>query len=288
MEVALVSNRYGKSRVRLMKVVRHATHHDLYEWAVQVLLTGDFDSAHTEGDNSRLLTTDAMKNTVYSRARASSANTIEQFALELADFLLARNPQVDSAEVHIGSAMWKQVQVNGEPHPSTFMHGSNEVQTTTIARRRESLEIVSGLDHLLILKTSDSAFEGFLKESLTTLPETPDRLLGTVVKADWHYSLPGGGPDGALDFNTLRTTIRETLLRTFAEHKSKSVQHTLYAMGEAALVTVPEIEQIDLLMPNKHCLLVDLARFGQDNPNEIFVPTDEPHGTIEASLRRRT
>jgi urate oxidase len=41
-------------------------------------------------------------------------------------------------------------------------------------------------------------------------------------------------------------------------------------------------------MPNKHCLLVDLSRFHQDNPNEIFVPTDEPHGYIEARVRRKS
>ena len=82
--------------------------------------------------------------------------------------------------------------------------------------------------------------------------------------------------------------IREAMLRTFANHDSKSVQQTLYAMAESALEEIHEIDEIQITMPNKHCLLVDLARFGQDNPNEIFVPTDEPHGYIEARVRRRT
>ena len=34
-------------------------------------------------------------------------------------------------------------------------------------------------------------------------------------------------------------------------------------------------------MPNKHALLVDLAPFGLDNPNEVFLPIDEPSGYIE-------
>jgi urate oxidase len=58
-------------------------------------------------------------------------------------------------------------------------------------------------------------------------------------------------------------------------------------MGEVALTKIPEIDDIELTMPNIHCLLVDLSRFGQDNPNEIFVPIDEPHGYIEARLRRQ-
>jgi urate oxidase len=39
-------------------------------------------------------------------------------------------------------------------------------------------------------------------------------------------------------------------------------------------------------MPNKHCLLVDLSRFGLDNPNQVFQPIDEPSGYIEARLQR--
>ena len=58
-------------------------------------------------------------------------------------------------------------------------------------------------------------------------------------------------------------------------------------MGEAVLNAVEDITEIRLSLPNKHCLLIDMAPFGLDNPNEIFVPTDEPHGLIEVSLQRR-
>jgi urate oxidase len=130
------------------------------------------------------------------------------------------------------------------------------------------------------MKTAQSAFAGYVRDSLTTLPETTDRLLGTAVRANWNYSL------GDLSFVSLRAKVREILLAVFAGHASKSVQHTLYAMGEAVLEGVSEIEEIELKMPNMHCLLVDLSRFGQNNPNEIFVPTDEPHGYMEARVCR--
>jgi urate oxidase len=133
-----------------------------------------------------------------------------------------------------------------------------------------------------LLKTANSGFEGYIKDSLTTLPETKDRLFGTAVTAEWRYTSTN------LDFDAVRATLRETLLRTFANHDSKSVQQTLYAMAQSALEEVAEIDEIEITMPNKHCLLVDLSRFGQDNPNEIFVPTDEPHGYIEARVRRKS
>ncbi|CAN5482294.1 hypothetical protein BH18VER1_BH18VER1_18090 [soil metagenome] len=43
-------------------------------------------------------------------------------------------------------------------------------------------------------------------------------------------------------------------------------------------------------MPNKHCLLINLKPFGLENNNELFVPTDEPHGhwLFGASARAST
>ena len=291
MPAKLATNRYGKSRVRLMRVTRHDSHHDreahhdIDEWTVQVLLTGDFETAHTVGDNSKILATDTMKNTVYFVARESTADSMEAYALDLIDYILPRNPQVSSAEVVIESTLWKRLTVDGAPFPTAFMRGSEERQTTTVSRQQGGdVSITSGLDRLTIMKTAQSAFVGYIKESLTTLPETTDRLFATALKAEWPYT-----PDAieaGIGFNKVRTHLRETLISTFAKHDSLSVQQTLFAMGEAALAHTDIIGEIYMLMPNKHNLLVDLSRFGQTNPNHIFVPTDEPHGTIEATVRR--
>jgi urate oxidase len=285
MPAKLSSNRYGKSRVRLMRLTKHFDHHDLDEWTVQILLTGAFDTAHTLGDNSKILPTDTMKNTVYFVARESKSTSMECYAQELIDHILTRNPQVSSAEVVIESTLWKRLTIDGKPFPTAFMRGSDERQTTTVSREQNSpFTITAGLDHLTLLKTSNSAFTGYIKDPLTTLPETTDRLFGTALKAEWPYT-PEGISAG-IDFNKVRTHIREVMITAFAKHDSLSVQQTLYAMAEAALDHTTLIDEIFLLMPNKHNLLADLSRFGQENPNHIFVPTDEPHGTIEATVRR--
>jgi urate oxidase len=279
--IELAENRYGKSHVRLMKVTRGDEGHNLREWTVEVLLKGNFESAHVDGDNSKILPTDTMKNTIYSLARSSRATSMEDYAKELADFLLGRNPQVDSASVRVESTLWKRLNIDGKPHPSAFMRGSNERQNTTVEREQNGpFHITSGLDDLVILKSANSAFAGYIKDSLTTLPETSDRIFATALRAQWRYG------SATHDFDDVRHTIREAMLHTFAWHDSKSVQHTLYAMANSALKVAAEIDEIEIAMPNKHCLLVDLSRFGQDNPNEIFVPTDEPYGYIEARVRR--
>jgi urate oxidase len=279
---ALAENRYGKSRVRVVRVKRHADRHDFCEWTVQILLQGDFESCFTDGDNSKILPTDTMKNTVYSLARKSSAGCMEDFAKELVDFLLGRNPQVSEAEVSISEKTWRHLTTDGKAHPTTFVQSSGERQTTRVARAQgRKFAVRSGLENLVIMKTAGSGFEGYIQDSLTTLPPTADRLFGTALTASWKYAASD------LSFAPLRVKIREILLGVFAAHDSKSVQHTLHAMGEAVLAGVVEVEEIELIMPNIHCLLVDLSRFGQDNPNEIFVPIDEPHGYIEARIRRR-
>ncbi len=265
-----------------MKVTRQSGVHEVYDWTVEVLLRGDFEGAHVRGDNSRILATDTMKNMVYSVARSSSARTMEEYAKDLAGVLLERNGQVDAATVGVRSALWKRLTIEGRPDPTTFMRGSSEQQTTRVEGSRSGVfSVTSGLDDMVLLKTADSGFEGYIQDEWTTLKETSDRLLGTAMRASWTYVTDD------VAYEQTRATIRETMLRVFARHKSRSVQQTLYAMAEAALASCSQIEEIELAMPNKHCLLVDLSRFGQDNPNEIFVPTDEPHGYIEARVRRR-
>ena len=277
----LAENRYGKSRVRLVRLNRQAAIHEFEEWSVEVLLRGDFLSCFAEGDNSKILPTDTMKNTVYSLARKSSATCIEEFSEELIDHFLTHNPQVSAAEVTVQEKAWQHLNVAGKPHPTTFSQTGSEVQITRVDQKRgENIQIESGLSDLVLVKTAGSAFEGYVHDPLTTLPETSDRLFGTSLRATWKFF------SRTLPFPSLRKSIRESLVATFATHQSKSVQHTLYAMAECALATAPQISEITLTMPNKHCLLVDLSRFGQDNPNRIFVPIDEPYGNIVARIRR--
>ena len=107
----LGENRYGKSRVRLSRITRPADRHDFNEWTVRVLLHGDFETSFTEADNSRILPTDTMKNTVYSIARGSNAATIEEFAMELGDYLLSNNPQVSKASVEIEEKCWERLAI---------------------------------------------------------------------------------------------------------------------------------------------------------------------------------
>ena len=277
----LGENRYGKSRVRLSRITRHGDRHEFNEWKVRVLLEGDFETSYTEADNSKVLPTDTMKNTVYYVARKSKAETIEAYAMELGDYLLANNAQVSGVKVEVEERAWERMVVDGVPDATTFKLGGPEVQTVRVVRDQgRTWSVRSGVDGLTILKTTKSAFTGYIKDKLTTLKPATDRIFGTSATVAWDYE------SAEPDYATARARILAALLKEFAAHNSLSVQHTLFDMGKAALEAAPEIARIKLTMPNLHHLLADLSPFGQDNPNHIFVPIDEPHGYIEATVER--
>jgi len=279
--IALAENRYGKSRVRVMKVSRDGARHDVQEWNVEVWLKGNFEDCFVDGDNSRILPTDTMKNTVYYLARRSGSATPEQFAIEIVTYLIENNPQITAAGTDIDAVHWTHIVAGGQKHDTAFIQMGPASDTAAVTcSRGQPLAVTAGFRNLPILKTANSAFSGYIRDKLTTLKETQDRLLGTLASGEWRYT------DANVDYKTSRARILDALLNAFAVHDSKSVQQTLYAMGRAALEAEPSVSEIRLSMPNKHCNLVDLTPFGMDNPNQIFVPTDEPHGSIEASLRR--
>jgi len=278
MMTALSSNRYGKSRVRLVKVRRGPDSHDLIDLTLDVALEGAFERVYVEGDNSGCLATDTMKNTVYALARQDPIDHIESFASRLAGHFSSK-PGVSLVRIDAAEHPWTRLAVGGRLHPHAFARAGSEQWTTVVTRDGEGTVIASGLRGLVVLKTTDSAFAGFPRDQYTTLADTRERILATSITAAWRY-VPGFS-----DF-ARRSAVRAALIETFAAHRSESVQQTLYAMGEAALGACDGIVDIQLSLPNRHHLLVDLLPFGLDNPNEIFVATEEPFGLIEARVSR--
>jgi urate oxidase len=278
-KIVLGRNNYGKSEVRLVKVKRDTDRHELRDLTVDVALEGDFEAVHLKGDNTGLLATDTMRNTVYALAKDHLTGSIEEFGLKLVNHFLEAGPTVERARVRITEHPWNRIEVNGRGHEHSFVRGSGE-RTAAVGGDAGGARVEAGIDDLLVLKTTNSGWEGFLRERYTTLPETNDRILATKITANWTYG------DADVDFDRLWRSVRDQILATFTDHYSPSVQNTLYRMGEAVLEGFPEIEKIHLSLPNKHHLLYDLGRFGMENEGEIFHATSEPYGLIEGFVER--
>lgn len=276
----LLESAYGKSRVRLVQLTRRDDRHDLRDLTVAIRFQGRYDESYTAGDNTDVLPTDTMKNTVYALAATSAPAHPETFGLTLAAHFLNGNPRLDEVRVDLHQRGWARIRAAGHDDPHAFIGRGPDVRSARVIASRDKTTVWGGVADLLILKSARSAFTGFVRDELTTLPETDDRILATSLTATWQYRAT------SLDFGLAWELVRQTLLESFAAHDSASVQHTMYAMGEAVLARVEDVAEIHLVMPNKHHLPVDLSAFGLENRNEIFVATDEPFGLIEATIAR--
>ena len=152
-----------------------------------------------------------------------------------------------------------------------------------LARRGQPTAVSAGLANLTVLKTTQSGYEGFGRNALTTLPETRERMLATTVSATWTFAAPPADYDAAYD------AAHAALCDTFFGPArggvySPGVQATLYAMGSAALARVPAMSAITLTLPNIHFLPVLPAGIPFDN--DVYVATSEPHGSIAATVSR--
>jgi urate oxidase len=273
----LADSSYGKADVRLVKVTRTPGRHELLDLTVDVALGGDFEAAHTRGDNAALLATDTMRNTVYALAGRHAVTDVEVFGRILVEHFLQAGPTVERARVHIVQRPWSRI---GD-HEHAFHRAGGGHRLATVSGDGEVVSIDGGIDELEVLKTTGSGWEGFLRDEYTTLPETADRILATAVTARWSYA------EGGIDYTDTWRRARDAILDAFGDHYSPSVQFTLYRLGEAVLAACPEIARVHLSLPNRHHILYDLARFGLENPNEIFHASAEPHGLIEGTVERR-
>ncbi|MEO2107344.1 MAG: factor-independent urate hydroxylase [Actinomycetota bacterium] len=274
-------NRYGKSGIRLAVVDRSRPQHDFTDLEVEVRLHGDFDAAHVDGDNSGVLPTDTMRGTCFALAR-DGIDSVVGYGVRLVDRFLTASPGVDRAVVTLTQYPWEAVVVDGAPYTHTFRPAAGGHPTWTVTRDRgEQPTVTGGILGARVLKTTGSAFSGFLRDEYTTLPETRDRVMATTVDARWGTT----GPDA--DHTGMATDVPATILAAFAGHDaSESVQHTLHVMGTAVLDAHPDVTWIRFLLPNEHHILSDLSAYGLDNPGVVYLVADRPYGVIEGVVAR--
>jgi urate oxidase len=272
-------NSYGKSAIRLVKVVRGATPHWVRDLTIAIALEGDFGASYVDGDNSAVIATDTMKNTAYALAGEHLTGSIEDFAIVLGRHFLDAGAEVDLVRVSIDEHRWRPI---GDA-PDAFTRDGSETRTTGVAVSRPlgAAFVEAGIHDLSVMKTTRSEFKGFPRDRFTTLKETDDRIMATKVAADWSYAR-----DAEVDFDSAYESIRSTFLDVFANHHSVSVQASIWIVGKAILERHPEVDSVTMSLPNLHHWTVDLSPFGIENDREVYVSTTEPHGLIEATIRR--
>lgn len=276
----LIKNTYGKGRVRVMRIERDTAHHVVHELTVLAMLEGGFDRAFTDQDNAQVISTDTIKNLVNIVARENLDLGNELFCQAVAARFFDRFPQVAKATITAWETKWNRLEVAGKPHDHSFTLDGNGKPTAKVTMTKGETIVESGVDGFTFMKTTQSGWANYLMDPYTTIKETDDRIAATSMVASWRWSKQPASYEAA------NGTVLQTALDVFAGTYSTSVQDSLYRMGEAVLAAVPEVQQIAMACPNKHYLLMNLQAFGLDNPNRVFLPTDEPHGQIECVVGR--
>ncbi|EFJ14801.1 hypothetical protein SELMODRAFT_156451 [Selaginella moellendorffii] len=289
-EIVVKEQCHGKARVRVARVWRgDGKDHEFVEWTISIILSSDCIPAYSAGDNSSIVATDSIKNTVYALAKlCHQPVSIETFGIKLASHFLDTYKEVTGACVSLVQNNWERVSIDGIPHQHGFKLGSQKrTAEITISRDKSSVDVVSGFTDLSLLKTTKSGFEGFIRDKFTLLPEVRERLLASTVTAKWRYARKPSCYTGTYD------KVTRTLFETFFGPSksgvySPSVQNTLYLMAQEVLRSVPEVSSIELNMPNLHFLPVNMPTVGVKFDHDVYLPTSEPHGSIQACLARKT
>ncbi|KAG6112766.1 hypothetical protein E4U14_001933 [Claviceps sp. LM454 group G7] len=288
--------RYGKDNVRLLKVDRdEATGlQNVTEMTVCCLLEGDIETSYTHADNSVVVATDSIKNTIFITAKQHAVNPPERFASVLGNHFIQQYSHIHVANVNIVTHRWNRIDVDGKPHPHSFIKDAGETRNVQVrVSRQHGIDITSTIAGLSVLKTTGSAFHGFVRDEYTTLPETWDRILATDVDASWKWSTLAdleAVEHDAPKFDKGWEAAREITLKLFAQDDSASVQNTMYKMSEQILEAVPDTESVAYSLPNKHNFELDLSwhkglkNLGADA--EVYVPQTSPNGLIKCEVSR--
>ncbi|XP_060647928.1 uricase-like [Drosophila nasuta] len=287
---------YGKDAVKLMHVSRKGAVHSIQECEVGTHLKLYTNKDFLQGDNIDIVATDSQKNTVYLLAKKYGFESPEKFALILAKHFLNKYSHVEEAHVHIEAYPWKRIRE--EYGDSYLLHNHAFLFTPTathfcdvIVKRHDPKQtVISGIKGLRVLKTTQSSFVNFVDDEYRTLADQHDRIFSTVVECTWEYS-----DIENLNFINAWESVKDIVLKNFAGDPkvgipSPSVQHTLYLTEKQVLDTLSQVAVISMCLPNKHYFNFDTKPFQQLVPgdnDEVFIPTDKPHGTIYAKLSRK-
>ncbi|CAK5269050.1 unnamed protein product [Mycena citricolor] len=314
-ELSFLSHaRYGKDKVRVLRVVREGKWHHIVEYNVQALLEGDIETSYTEADNSVIVATDSIKNITYYLAKVSPhVLNPERFALHLGTHLVSKYAHIHKAFVSVEQLRWSRIPVDGQAHPHSFLRDGDEKRIVKVevdaSKGKDKLvaTVQSGITDLLVLKTTESAFTNFVRDEYTTLKEVDDRILSTSVDVTYTFApieipkpgdakleefiIPTDIPAGSVWDDQVPVRARKVTLDIFSTDNSASVQATLYRMGQAIIAQNALVQTVSYALPNKHYIPVDMSYIGVENlvPSqaEVFMPVAAPSGLITATVSRK-
>lgn len=277
----VAAQEYGRSGISFVAVDRQTDGDRLREITANVRFEGAFEAAFTVGDNSSVLPTETMVNTVLALAHEHVSSELEVFGIALTERFLTACAAASATVVELRESPWDRQEASGGLPAHSFCQASAGGPVVRVRSSRGRQPLVSaGIRGVRLLKTGYSGFTGFLRDEYTTTPERTDRMMGVILDADWQYAEP------LKDYGSTRAAAEAALTRTFGDHVSASTQQTLHRMGTAVLEDCSAIARIALSCAAPPAKIVDLQPFGRVNDRQIYVVPYEPHSVLTLTLER--
>ena len=271
---------YGKGDVIVYRLNRDGG--AVFGASITILIYGDaFWSTYTTGDNAGLIATDSMKNFVQREMLNYEGADLEDCCRFLGAKFLGLYPQVEGVQM-------SAVEIPYAALPDSviaFTPAGPECATARLELNREGIaEIASGIRGFKLLRLGGSAFQGFVRDEYTTLPDIRNRPLHMWLDLEWMYT------DTAAAFHSgaVTRTVRGIVREVFHGFQSGSIQQVIYQIGTKVLADIPSIAEVHLEANNRTWdTIAELAK-GDERGDELGVYTEArpPFGILGLRLKR--
>jgi urate oxidase / 2-oxo-4-hydroxy-4-carboxy-5-ureidoimidazoline decarboxylase len=272
-------NYYGKGDVIVYRLNRDgktpAGRSPVFGANVLMLIYGDaFWPTYETGDNTGLIATDSMKNFIQRETMSFDGNDLEGFCRFLTEKFLDMYPHVEGVQVSAEEVPYAALQGGAAFTPS----GPERATARVELGRGGIVEAVSGIRGFKLLRLGGSAFQGFMRDQYTTLPDLTNRPLNMWLDIEWQYTDPAAAFIGNQSVARTRQTVRDV----FESFESGSIQQLIYKIGIRLLDENPSLAEVHLEANNR--TWDTIVERGQ----ELGVYTDSrpPYGCLGLSLKR--
>ena len=259
---------YGKGDVTVYRLHRDPEQGAVFGANVTILIYGDaFWPTYTDGDNTSLVATDSMKNFIQRETMNFTGDDLESYCRFIAEKFMNKYPQAEGAQVTAAELPYSALSNSSVAFaPAGPERAWSRIEIT----RRGVAEQRSGMSGFRLLRLNGSAFQGFVRDEYTTLPDIANRPLHMWLDLDWTGNMPIA--------HQVRTLVHDV----FNGFESGSIQQIIYRIGTKMLAEVPSITEVNLEANNRTWDTI------AEQGDSIGVYTDPrpAYGCLGLSLRR--
>lgn len=265
----------------------------IFAMDIQIALKGEaFFSSFSEGDNSKVIATDSMKNFILRHAGSYEGSTMEGFLEYISARFYETYSHIDGIVVSAVQKLFNEVEIGDESgirkSPLVFDEKERELPVASLETERSTetdnnytiASRQSGVKDLHLIKVKGSSFQGYIKDEYTTLPETTDRPLFIYLDINWIYN------DSRDYLNSYVSSEQVAgIARTlFHELNSPSIQSLIYYIGLRVLERFPQLAEVSFESNNRTWeLIVDET---SSDEGRVFTDPRPPFGFQGFSLRQ--